>query len=56
MEDTQSKDDGYALPEKDDWPLGDSQRMHGPFGLHGGRPRPAARIRARKRATFRIIG
>ena len=57
MENTQSKDDGYALPEKDDpWTLGDSQREHGSCGLHGCKPRPSARIRARKRAAFLIIG
>jgi hypothetical protein len=57
MENIQSKDDGYALPEKDDpWTLGDSQRAHRSVGLHGGKPRPPARIRVRKRASFLIIG
>jgi hypothetical protein len=57
MENGQSKDDGYALPEKDDpWTLGDSRREHGSRGLHRGKHRPAALIRARKRATFLIFG
>jgi hypothetical protein len=56
MENSQSKDDGYALPEEDDWAPGDSPREHGSCGLHGSRPRRPVRIRARKRATFLIIG
>jgi hypothetical protein len=57
MDNTPSKDDGYALPEKDDpWTLGDSQRERGSCGLRGGKPRPSARNRVRARATFLIVG
>jgi hypothetical protein len=57
MENTPIKDDGYALPDKEDpWALGDSQRPRGTrVNLHGRKLGRPARMRAPKRTTPLII-
>jgi hypothetical protein len=56
MENTLNKDDGYALPEKDDpWALGEGPwRWADRFSCRERALPPPARIRAPKRATLRI--
>jgi hypothetical protein len=52
MEDTPSKGDGYALPEKDDpWALGEGRQLRDfrPGSLRRGKSRPSAHTRVRKR-------
>lgn len=55
MESTQSKDDGYALPDKDDpWAPGESRQQRD-LALRSprrGKRRPPARTRVRKRASL----